>query len=124
MTASAARRTSGPAPAGQLPVEQRPVAQVMSQPVVAVSADRTLGEALESMVRLGLRHLAVVEVDGRCRGVLADRTVAAVWARDPAAGLDRTRVGQVVDPNGGAVVPARATVAHAARQMSAQQIDA
>ena len=55
----------------------RAVTGLMSRPVVAVRADCGLSEALRLLVAHGLRHLAVVDGAGRCRGVLADRAVAA-----------------------------------------------
>ena len=98
---------------------------LMSRPVVAVRADCGLSEALRLLVAHGLRHLAVVDGAGRCRGVLADRAVAAAWARDP-LGLDRWRAADVLPavPAVPAVLDAGATVGEVARFMHHHQVDA
>jgi len=95
---------------------------LMSRPVVAVRADCGLSEALRLLVAHGLRHLAVVDGAGRCRGVLADRAVAAAWARDP-LGLDRWRAADVL-PSVAAALDAGATVGDVARFMHHHQVDA
>jgi CBS domain-containing protein len=62
---------------------EKPVTAIMTSPVVCIDGSTSLGEALQIMVRRGLRHLAVVDAVGRCVGVLSDRTVAAAWAANP-----------------------------------------
>jgi hypothetical protein len=47
--------------------------------------EMSLGHALIVMLRMGLRHLVVVDGDGRCSAVLADRAVTAALAADPTA---------------------------------------
>ncbi|WP_203998347.1 CBS domain-containing protein [Micromonospora lutea] len=94
----------------------------MSSPVLSVSVDTRLGDALEAMVRTGRRHLVVVDTAGRCAGVLADRAVAAAWAHDHAA-LTRLTVAQALDPDP-AVVNSHAKVVDAARLMRARGVDA
>ncbi|GIJ21984.1 hypothetical protein Vlu01_26080 [Micromonospora lutea] len=101
---------------------RRPVTEVMSSPVLSVSVDTRLGDALEAMVRTGRRHLVVVDTAGRCAGVLADRAVAAAWAHDHAA-LTRLTVAQALDPDP-AVVNSHAKVVDAARLMRARGVDA
>ena len=100
----------------------RAVRQVMSAPAICVAADATLGDALRAMVRGKRRHLVVVDSDGTCRGILADRTIVAVWARRPEA-LDTDTVASALAP-GVAMVDERATVAAAARLMRADGVDA
>lgn len=99
-----------------------PVLDVMSQPVLAVSARQPLGDALAVLVRTGLRHLAVVDDAERCVGVIADRAVAAAWAIDPAA-LEYVPVRRVLDPRP-SVVGADATVGDVARLMHVDGVDA
>jgi len=90
--------------------------------VVAVAADRGLVEALRLLVVHGVRHLVVVDHTGRCVGVLADRSIAAAWARDP-MGLERWHVADVL-PAAAAVVDVGATVGEVARLMHRHGVDA
>lgn len=53
------------------------VADVMSQPVLTVEVGETLWDAWQLLFVSGLRHLVVLDDDGRCLGVLADRTILA-----------------------------------------------
>jgi CBS-domain-containing membrane protein len=90
---------------------QRQVTEVMSRPVFSVSTDVRLVDVLAAMLHAGVRHLAVVDQDEHCLGVVGVRTVAAVWARDPAA-LDRLTAGDVLGRSGALVsCDARATQA-------------
>jgi CBS domain-containing protein len=100
----------------------RPVVEIMSRPIFAVVADLRLGDALAAMVRTGLRHLGVVDSEGRCLGVVGDRAVAAAWAADPSA-LSYLPVRRLLDPRPG-VVSSEATVGDVARTMHAERIDA
>jgi len=99
-----------------------PVAEVMSQPVVSVTADVVLGDVLAAMVRMGLRHLAVVDHADRCIGVVGDRAVAAAWAADPSA-LARTAVGHVLDSRP-SIVGTYANIGDVARAMYVDRVDA
>ena len=54
------------------------------------------GPRLATMVRTGLRHLAVVDGTFTCVGVVGDRAVAAAWAADPSA-LAWMTVGHILD---------------------------
>jgi CBS domain-containing protein len=54
----------------------------MHGPVVAVAAHDTLWQAMDHMLTVRLRHVAVVE-EGRAVGLLSDRDLASVWALDP-----------------------------------------
>ncbi|BCB89765.1 CBS domain-containing protein [Phytohabitans suffuscus] len=100
----------------------RAVADVMSAPVASVTADTVLGDALRMMVRLRRRHLVVVDGEGRCVGVLADRTIAAEWARNPASLSARAVGSTLAEPP--AVVGRRAKVLDVARFMRASGTDA
>jgi CBS domain-containing protein len=100
----------------------RPVVEVMSHPVFSVTADLLLGDALAAMVRTGRRHIAVVDDDLRCRGVIGDRAVAAAWAHDPTA-LTRMMVGQLLEPRP-SIVGSDATVRDVARAMYLDGVDA
>jgi CBS domain-containing protein len=99
-----------------------PVVAVMSRPVVAISAHASLVDALWTMRNASLRHLAVVDRGGHCRGVLSDRQVAAEFALRPAA-LGSVRVGDVVD-EAVAAVTWQATVGEVAREMRHHGTDA
>lgn len=99
-----------------------PVADVMSHPVLSVTADVLLGDALAAMVRTGRRHIAVVDRAFRCLGVIGDRAVAAAWAVDPTA-LACTRVAHILDRRP-SVVGTEATVRDAARAMYLDGVDA
>jgi CBS-domain-containing membrane protein len=109
-----------------MPRPQRPtvptVRSVMSTPVSCVAASVTLAEALQLMLRRGLRHLVVLDAAGCCAGVLGDRVLAAAWAADPAS-LARCTVGEVLDPVP-ATVGAEESVTQVARFMRAAGTDA
>lgn len=109
-------------PVGPVRLARRPIAEIMSRPVVTVSAHALLDEALIQMIRTGLRHLAVVDHDGRCVGVLSDRAIAATWAMDYGA-LTRRLVASAIDPEP-TIVRLNAAVADAARLMHATGVDA
>ena len=98
------------------------VTEVMSSPVVAIMGTARLGSALAALTRTGLRHLAVVDGQSRCMGVVADRTIAAAWAADPTA-LERVRVATMLEPRP-AVVGRDATVGEVARVMHTDGVDA
>ncbi|SNT60841.1 CBS domain-containing protein [Asanoa hainanensis] len=100
----------------------RPVRRIMSAPPVCVAGSASLGAALRTMVRAGRRHLVVVNRDGTCGGVLADRTIVAAWARHAAA-LDTTTVDAALD-QGAVVVDEGISVARAARLMRGAGVDA
>ncbi len=91
------------------------VATVMSHPVLAVPVSAFFSDALHALVTHGLRHLAVVDDEGRCVGLLADRTVAAEWAGRPMAFVRRAVAGACDDRQ--PIVDRSATVAAAARMM-------
>jgi CBS domain-containing protein len=104
------------------PLVNRPVAEIMSRPVVAIPARARLSEALATLRSTDLRHLVVVDDGDRCRGVLSDRAVAAAWAVNASA-LDCLRVEQALDRRL-AVVAATATVGDVARVMDLDRVDA
>jgi CBS domain-containing protein len=98
------------------------VTDVMSHPVFTVRGDVTLVQALGAMVATGRRHLAVVDSEGRCLGVVGDRAVAAAWADDPGV-LEHRRTRQLLDDKP-SLVGADATVGDVARRMYADAVDA
>jgi CBS domain-containing protein len=100
----------------------RPVTEAMSHPVISVSIAATLTRALRMLAAGQVRHLVVMGADSRCPGILADRTLAAEWARDP-IGFGRRRVRDVLDPTT-PTVSVSSTVAAAARAMQRYQTDA
>jgi CBS domain-containing protein len=101
---------------------RRSVTGVMSSPVASVSEDMLLGDALRVMVRLRHRHLVVVDGDGRCVGILADRAVASAWAEDPTS-LSVRPVRSAL-PKAPALVGAQAKVLDVARLMRSAGADA
>jgi CBS domain-containing protein len=101
---------------------RRRVTTVMSSPVTCVPIAMPLSEALQTMVRAGLRHLAVLDHDGRFIGILSDRAIASAWATDP-GGLAYTTASTVLEP-GPATVSRAAHVLDAARVMRAAGTDA
>ncbi len=98
------------------------VTEVMSHPVYAVSWDVTLVQALGGMIATGRRHLAVVDAEGLCLGVVGDRAVAAAWADDPGV-LERRRVRQLLEAKP-SLVGEDATVGDVARRMYTDAVDA
>src|SRR5689334_23344966 len=92
------------------------VTDVMSHPVYTVREDVTLVRAL------GRRHLAVVDSEDRCLGVVGDRAVAAAWADDPGV-LKHRRIRRLLDAKP-SVVGADATVGDVARRMFTDGVDA
>jgi predicted transcriptional regulator len=99
--------TDGRDPLAGTQAASRSVASVMSSPVAAVRGNQVLGDALRIMVGHGVRHLVVIDGLGRCVGVLADRTIASVWATD-AMWLSTRSVAEVLEP----VAPTVGTGAH------------
>jgi CBS domain-containing protein len=100
----------------------KPVTTIMSSPVACIDGSTSLGEALQIMVRRGLRHLAVVDTAGRCMGVLSDRTIAAAWAANP-TNLHAQTAAAVVDRTP-PILDTTAKVLQAARLMRRSATDA
>jgi CBS domain-containing protein len=98
------------------------VTEIMSTPAVAVLASAPLASALVALTRTGLRHLAVVDEESRCVGVVADRAIAAAWATDPAT-LECVPVAAVLEARP-AVAGADASVGDVARVMQTDGVDA
>jgi acetoin utilization protein AcuB len=61
-----------------------PVREIMTHPVITVSADATLGDARRLLDEHRMRHLPVV-VNGRLVGIVSDRDVRSSGAVKPAA---------------------------------------
>lgn len=53
------------------------VADIMSRPVLTINLDESLWDAWQVMFVSGLRHLAVIDEDGSCLGVISDRAATA-----------------------------------------------
>lgn len=101
---------------------RRLVISVMSRPVVALTEERPLEEALEALVATGSRHIVVVDRVCRCLGVLSDRMLVAAWAHDMSS-LTRRRVVELLEPEQ-AIVEGNATIAEVARMMHRLGVDA
>ena len=65
------------------PVEKLTAREVMSAALITVSEDETILLAWELMTRAQIHHLPVVDAQGRCRGLLDDRSLAAEWIVGP-----------------------------------------
>jgi CBS domain-containing protein len=111
----------GPAPDWAHP-GSRPIAEIMSQPVVALTPDRVLNDALDTLVRFGLRHIAVVDHAGRHLGIIADRMIVAAWAHNMSC-LHIRRVHELLEPEP-AAVRRQTTVTEVARLMAVRGVDA
>jgi CBS domain-containing protein len=59
-----------------------PVAEAMSSPVESMREEEMLYTALGRMVRLGIRHLAVVDAEGIAIGMVSQRNLLQFRARD------------------------------------------
>lgn len=99
-----------------------PASDVMSQPVMSVSQELCVGDALTAMVASGLRHLVVVDDGSRCLGIITDRAIASAWATDPTA-LTRQSVRALLDSRP-AIVGRDALVQDVARTMFVDGVDA
>lgn len=62
---------------------ETPLTAVMTDPARTVSDDRTGSDALFEMLDLGVRHLPVLDSQGRVLGVISDTDLMAVEARTP-----------------------------------------
>jgi CBS domain-containing protein len=60
--------------------DEATVADHMSESVISAPPDWSLERAAEEMVRLGIRHLVVVE-NGELVGILSMRDIVRVWTR-------------------------------------------
>lgn len=58
-------------------VAHETVADIMSRPVLTIELDETLWDAWQVMFVSGVRHLAVIDEDGHCLGVISDRAATA-----------------------------------------------
>ena len=112
--------TAGRPPAADL--RDAPAASVMSRPPVTVQSDDRLDAALLTFRVHGVRHLVVVGTDGRCTGILTDRSVTAWWVARPAT-FDRIRVADVSNDDE-PLVGEYATLADVARAMRRRGDDA
>lgn len=77
-----------------------PVKEWMTEPVVTIGADASVRQAAELMKTRQIRHLPVVESDGRLIGIVTDRDLRQMIF-DPAI---QERVGDAVEALGGLTV--------------------
>ncbi len=110
-----------PSLAGDDP-RRAPVTAVMSSPPVTIFFDDDMWTALRTLLSTGLRHLVVIDADGQCQGVLADRYVVAEWPGD-AIGARLTRVSQMIGDPAPRLSPGT-TIEEAARAMLRYGTDA
>jgi CBS-domain-containing membrane protein len=94
---------------------------LMSSPVQTIDAGATMAQAWALMLEGGHRHL-IVCAEGRCCGVLDDRTLFAHWPTGP-FGVEIALVRDVLRPRTGCVLPA-ASAATVASVMLTQGVDA
>jgi CBS domain-containing protein len=99
-----------------------PLVGLMSQPVLTVDVGETLWDAWQLMFVSGLHHLAVVR-EGRCVGVLSDRTLLADLPLT-AEHLGRRRVQEVVPRSGLPALGPDADAVHAADVMVQYGVEA
>jgi CBS-domain-containing membrane protein len=97
-------------------------AQLMSTPVVAVTAEHSLAAAWEAMRERQVHHLVVLDQYGLA-AVLDDRTLAAHWPSGGPEAPHRTQVGDVVR-HGVACVQPDDPAAAVARVMTGGRCDA
>lgn len=98
------------------------VASIMSRPAVAVRQYATLSDALTAFAVSGLRHLVVVDAEGRCLGLLSDRLVAGAWAANPTC-FDEVRVTELLTADQPLIL-STATIGQAAQEMHRLGTDA
>ena len=99
-----------------------PVSTVMTVDPITIDPDADLWSALRTLLRTGLRHLVVEDVDGVYCGILADRHVVAAWPAE-AIGALGTLVRQMVRDPAPSIL-STTTVAVAARAMLQAGTDA
>jgi len=93
----------------------RPVTEIMSSPVIAVTADTRLNQVLGAMLQTGRRHMVVIDDAGRCTGLVSEWLLAQTSTADVTA-LAAIHVGQILTGPPPVVGP-RAPVADAAAVM-------
>lgn len=71
------------------------VADIMSRPVLTIELDESLWDAWQLMYVSGVRHLAVIDEDGSCLGVISDRAATADVDLDAPA-MKRRRVRDIM----------------------------
>lgn len=59
------------------PNQPETIAAIMSKPVLTVEVNETLWDAWQLLFVSGLRHLVVIDENGRCLGTLSDRNILA-----------------------------------------------
>lgn len=86
-------------------VQAVPVAarEIMSRPVITASPDDSPWDTWQVMLRAHVRHV-VLAVDGRCAGVVDDRTLVALWPMGPVA-IRQARIAEFVRHRTACVLP-------------------
>jgi CBS domain-containing protein len=107
----------------ETPPGERPVADLMSTVLYAVTEDEDVLVAWELLERSGCRHLPVVRPDGCCTGLL-DRADLAVACARPATALSGTTVRELLQGRRPAQVHPGDTVQRAAVVLSLAGVDA
>jgi CBS domain-containing protein len=103
-------------------LNRRPVVEVMTVPAPVISDNVPLAEAVADMVRLDVRHAAVIDRRGRCIGVLCDRVAVSRWAADRSPRPLQTVASAL--PAIPAIIAANTVVLQAARLMRSVGVDA
>ncbi len=99
------------------------VRDIMSRPVLTVEVGESLWDAWQLLFVSGLRHLVVLDADGRCLGVLSDRGIL-VEVPATAEHLSGLRVTEVIAKVSTPVVHPTDNPTHAAEVMSRGAIEA
>lgn len=100
----------------------RRVTEIMSHPVIALTPERVLDDALDTLVKFGLRHLAVVDQGGRCLGIISDRMIVSAWAHNMSC-LRSRQVHELLEPEP-ATVRRQASISEVAQVMGRLRVDA
>lgn len=94
-------------PAPETPIDETPVAAIMTRDVVSVHEDEPVLDAAAKMTRVGVRHLPVIDGEGRVVGILSDRDIrqvignplAGLSAQPQTVGYETTKVADVMTPD-------------------------
>lgn len=99
------------------------VTSLMSAPVLTAYQDESLWEAWQLMYVAGLRHLAILQSDGRCVGVLSDRMVVAAGGWDE-EGLRMRQISELAGRMSPVKLDAQCSVADAATALTDRRVEA
>ncbi len=100
------------------------VSQLMTPSPIVIDVNQPLAEASERMEQFKLRHLPVIDGEGRLVGILSELDVYRFFKdKRPRVDPESMAVGEAMDPNPFTVAP-DASVAAVARTMATQRIGA